>query len=49
MEAQVLAMRAEFAAEQAAAQALIDQAMASDALLSQDRHAMAHSRMADSV
>jgi circadian clock protein KaiC len=47
MEAQVTAIRAEFAAQQAAAQALIDQAQASDAMLAQDRHDMAHSRMAD--
>jgi circadian clock protein KaiC len=47
MEAQVQAIRAEFAAQEAAGRAVIDQAQASDQLLVQDRQEMAHSRMAD--
>jgi circadian clock protein KaiC len=46
MEAQILAIRAQFAAQEAAARIVIDQAQASDDLLAQDRHDMAHSRMA---
>jgi circadian clock protein KaiC len=48
MEAQIVAIRAEFGSQEAAALILIDQAQASDDLLAQDRHDMAHSRMADS-
>jgi circadian clock protein KaiC len=47
MEAKVVAIRAEFAAQEAAVLTLIDQAQASDELLEQDRHDMAHSRMAE--
>ena len=46
MEAQVVAIRAGFAAQEAAALAQIGQAQASDDLLTQDRSAMARSRRA---
>jgi circadian clock protein KaiC len=46
MEAQVAAIRAEFAAQETVALTLIDQAQASDKLLLQDRCNMARSRMA---
>jgi circadian clock protein KaiC len=49
MEAQVLAIRAEFAAREAAALTVIGEARASDVLLQQDRHDMAHSRMVDTA
>ncbi len=45
MEAQVLAIRAEFAAQESASLALIEQAQASEVLLVQDRQDMAQSRM----
>jgi circadian clock protein KaiC len=47
MEAQVMAIRAEFASLEAAALAVIDQAEVSEDLLTQDRHDMAQSRQAD--
>jgi circadian clock protein KaiC len=47
MEAQVTAIRAEFAALEAAALAVIDQAELSEDLLTQDRQDMAQSRRAD--
>ena len=48
MEAQVVVIRAEFAALEAAALAVIDQAEVSEDRLSQDRHEMAQSRRAES-
>jgi len=45
MEAKVLAIRAEFAAQEGAAMAVIHEAQASEVLLLQDREDMAHSRM----
>jgi circadian clock protein KaiC len=47
MEAQVEAIRAEFAAQEAEALTLIDQSRASQDLLAQDRRAMAKSRKAE--
>jgi len=47
MEAQIVAIRAEFAALEAAALAVIGQAEVSEVRLSQDRHEMAHSRRAE--
>jgi circadian clock protein KaiC len=47
MEAQVTAIRTEFAAQEAAALALIEQARASQAMQTQDRHDMAYSRKAE--
>jgi circadian clock protein KaiC len=47
MEAQVTAIRAEFASLEAAALAVIDQAEVSEDLLTQDRHDMAQSRRVD--
>ena len=44
-EAQIVALRAEFAAQEAIATRLIDQARASDDVLAHDRHDMAVSRM----
>jgi len=49
MEAHVVAIRAEFAAQEVAALAQIDQAQVSEQLLTQDRRDMAHSRMVESV
>lgn len=49
MEAHVVAIRAEFAAQEVAALAQIDQAQVSEQLLTQDRRDMAHSRMVESA
>jgi circadian clock protein KaiC len=49
MEAHVEALRADFAAHEAAALTVIDEAHASDDLLTRDRHDMAHSRMAEAT
>jgi circadian clock protein KaiC len=49
MEAQVMAIRAEFASQEAAALAVIHQAEISEDLLTQDRQDMAHSRRVDST
>jgi len=49
MEAQIVAIRAEFAAKEVAALAQIDQAQVSEKLLTQDRRDMAQSRMVEAA
>ena len=49
MEAQIVAIRAGFAAQEVAALAQIDQAQVSEKLLTQDRRDMAQSRMVDAA
>ncbi|MCY7305654.1 MAG: circadian clock protein KaiC [Rhodoferax sp.] len=49
MDAQIVAIRADFAAEETAALALIEQAQASEELLALDRQDMAHSRKVEAA